>query len=161
MEGSGTVVGKLAPDFTLPDHRGSTVTLSKAVENGPVLLVFYPKDFTIMCTKQLCNYTDNFDKFSQMGVQIFGISHNAVANHSLFAQKYNFPFSLLADLKHVVTKAFGSTSMLMMGRPTRSVFIISRQRVILYKHVEPTIMTHRSADELLKILQDLRRNSLV
>jgi peroxiredoxin Q/BCP len=161
MEGSGTVVGKLAPDFTLPDHRGGTVTLSKVVEKGPVLLAFYPKDFTMVCTKQLCNYTDNFEKFGEMGVQIFGVSHNAVANHSLFAQKYKFPFPLLADLNHVVTKAFGSTSMLMMGRPTRSVFIISRQRIILYKYVEPTVMTHRSADELLKILQDLRRSNLV
>jgi len=68
---------------------------------------------------------------------------------------------LLTDLKNQVTRDFEATSLLMLGKPSRAVFIISKQRVILYRYVEPTILTHRSADELLKILQDLRKNNLV
>jgi peroxiredoxin Q/BCP len=161
MEGKGLIVGKSAPDFTLPDHLGNAVNLSDICAKGPVLLVFYPKDFTRVCTKQLCNYSDNMANFQELGVQILGVSQNPAASHSLFAKRYNFPFKLLTDVNHKVTRDFDCSSLFMFGAMSRAVFIISPQRIILYRYVEPTVLTHRSAQELLLILQDLRNHKLI
>lgn len=161
MEGAGNVVGKVAPDFSLPDHLGNQVTLSGLCENGPVLVVFYPKDFTNVCTKQLCNYSDNMESFKKLGVQIVGISQNPASSHSQFAKRYNFPFPLLTDLHHKASRDFDCSSLFMFGRQSRACFIVNRKRVILYRYVEPTVLTHRSAEELLGILTDLRENKLI
>ena len=161
MEGQGTVVGRIAPDFTLPDHLGRQVTLSKACEVGPVLLVFYPKDFSLICTQQLCSYRDNMARFHEFGVQLIGVSQNAASMHSQFARRYNFEFSLCTDLKHKVARDFDTASIFMLNRPSRACFIINTKRLILYRYVEPTALTHRSADELIGILQDMKDNRLI
>jgi peroxiredoxin Q/BCP len=161
MEGIGTVVGKVAPDFSLPDHLGGTVNLSQFVRGGPTLLVFYPKDFTRVCTKQLCTYSDHMSDFANLGVQVLGISHNPASSHSQFAKRFNFPFKLLTDVNHKVTVAYECTSFFMLGQPTRAVYIVSADRMILYRYIEPTVLTHRSAGELLGILNDLRAHKLL
>jgi peroxiredoxin Q/BCP len=161
MEGKGTIVGKVAPDFTLPDHLGNLVSLGQMCVNGPVLIVFYPKDFTKVCTKQLCNYSDNMSGFQELGVQVVGISQNSASSHSLFAKRFSFPFKLLTDVNHSVTRDFDCSSLFMFGAMSRAVFIVSAKRVILYRYVEPTVLTHRSAKELLQILTDLRANKLI
>lgn len=161
LEGEGTVVGKLAPYFALPDHLGGIVNLAKVLDDGPVLLVFYPKDFTSVCTKQLCNYTDNIDAFKNFGLQIIGVSMNSATTHKEFASRFNFPFRLVTDAQHKVAKQFGCASIFMFGRLSRACFIINKNRVILYRYVEPTVLTHRSAAELLLIIQDLRANKLL
>ncbi len=161
MEGQGTIVGKVAPDFTLPDHLGNPVNLGAVCSAGPVLIVFYPKDFTKVCTKQLCNYSDNMAGFQELGVQVLGISHNAASSHSQFAKRFNFPFKLLTDVNHKVTRDFDCSSLFMFGAMSRAVFIVSAKRVILYRYVEPTVLTHRSAKELLQILKDLRTNKVI
>jgi thioredoxin-dependent peroxiredoxin len=161
MEGQGLVIGKKAPDFTLKDHLGGYVTLSKVYPVAPTLLAFYPGDFTPVCTKQLCNYRDNFEEFNKLGVQIFGISGNDTQKHAEFAKAYDFPFLLLSDPGQQVAKSFGCTSLLMFGRVSRAVFIINTKGIILYRYVEPTTLTHRKADELAGILSDLRENKLL
>ncbi|MDZ4676677.1 MAG: peroxiredoxin [Oligoflexia bacterium] len=161
MEGIGTVIGKKAPDFTLKDHHGGTVTLSQVSAVAPTILAFYPGDFTPVCTKQMCNYRDNFENFIKFGVQVFGISHNDTEKHVEFAEKYDFPFLLLSDPDHLVAKSYGCTSLLMFGQVSRAVFIINTKGYILYRYVEPTILTHRNAGELVKILEDLKKNNLL
>jgi thioredoxin-dependent peroxiredoxin len=161
MEGQGVVIGKKAPDFTLKDHQGGTVTLSKVIPVAPTLLVFYPGDFTPVCTKQLCNYRDNFEDFNRFGIQIFGISPNDVQKHAEFAKAYEFPFLLLSDPGQQVAKSFGCTSLLMFGKVSRAVFMINTKGVILYRYVEPTSLTRRKADELVGILTDLKENKLI
>lgn len=161
MEGQGVVIGKKAPDFVLKDQSGGVVTLSKVTPVAPTLLVFYPGDFTYVCTKQLCNYRDNFEQFNKFGIQVFGISSNAKERHEEFAKTYDFPFLLLSDPGSQVAKSFGCTSLLMFGKVSRAVFIINTKGIILYRYVEPTTLTHRSAAELVGILQDLKDNKLI
>jgi thioredoxin-dependent peroxiredoxin len=161
MEGTGTVVGKPAPDFALADADANTVRLSDACKKGPVLLVFYPGDFTMVCTKQLCNYRDKLSDFSEFGVQIIGISHNPSKDHKKFGEKYAFPFPLLTDPGREVAKRFGCASPWMLGKPSRSVFIINSKQVTLYKYVEPTTLTYRSGPELVGILKDLKKAKLI
>lgn len=125
MTSQQAVVGERAPDFELPDSSGQGVTLGSLLKNGPLLLVFYPGDFTMVCTKQLCNYRDNREKFSQFGIQVVGVSANDPDSHSKFAQQYDLPFKLLSDPDKRVARAFGCTSLLMFGGISRAVFIIT------------------------------------
>jgi thioredoxin-dependent peroxiredoxin len=161
MEGQGLVIAKKAPDFTLPDHHGGSVHLYESLQVSPVLLVFYPGDFTMVCTSQLCNYRDNMEEFEKFGIQIFGISTNSTEEHKRFAEEYKFPFLLLTDEGQKVAKQYGCTSLLMLGRVSRAVFIVNSKGVVLYRYVEPTAITRRKADELIGILSDLRENKLI
>jgi thioredoxin-dependent peroxiredoxin len=161
MEGTGTVVGMLAPDFSLPDPEGKVVTLSEACKKGPVLLAFYPGDFTAVCTKQLCNYRDNFDQFGKLGVQVLGISHNDSTEHKKFASQYSFPFPLLTDSDKTVARRFACTSIWMLNQLSRAVFVVNKDRVILYRYVEPTVLTHRSTGELVGVLESLKKAKLI
>lgn len=161
MEGQGLVIGKRAPDFTLPDHKRSNVNLYQSLKVAPTMLVFYPSDFTPVCTAQLCNYRDSIEKFKGFGVQIFGISENSIEEHARFAQKYQFPFLLLTDKGQSVAKQFGCTSLFMFGKVSRAVFIINTSGIILYRYVEPLSITRRKAEELVGILTDLKANKLI
>ena len=161
MEGTGTVVGKAAPDFTLINHQGNKVKLSEKLKTSAVLLVFYPGDFTPVCTRQLCNYRDSLSDFSKLGIEIIGISSNPPESHAEFVKTYGFPFPLLSDVKKETAKLFNCTSLFMMGSVSRAVFIINKKGIILYRYVEPTVLTRRTSDELVGILNDLKKNSLI
>ena len=89
-------VGKKAPDFTLLDQDGKKVSL-KDFTGKKVVLYFYPKDNTSGCTKEACNFRDEFPKFKKSDAVIIGISPDSVNSHKKFAEKYNLPFTLLSD----------------------------------------------------------------
>ena len=88
--------GTPAPDFSLPDDSGQTVTLA-GLRGRAVILVFYPGDDTPGCTKQLCQFRDNWDAVRQRGVALFGVNPQSPASHGRFRQKFHFPFPLLVD----------------------------------------------------------------
>lgn len=97
--------GIKAPDFTLKDENGIPRTLSEF--NGkPVILYFYPKDDTPGCTTEACNFRDDYSEYDRAGVVILGISPDSSKSHSKFKQKYNLPFSLLADEEHEVCELY-------------------------------------------------------
>ena len=85
-----------APDFTLPDADGNTVSL-KDFRGKKVVLYFYPKDNTPGCTRQACAFAQNFEDFKKSNIAVIGISKDSVESHRKFADKYNLPFILLAD----------------------------------------------------------------
>ena len=89
-------VGQKAPAFTLPDQAGTEHSL-KDYAGSWVLLYFYPKDDTPGCTKEACSFRDNLPKFKKVDAKIFGISVDSVKKHAKFAEKYELPFTLLAD----------------------------------------------------------------
>lgn len=97
--------GDKAPDFTLEDQHGSEHRLSK--QEGWVLLYFYPKDDTPGCTKEACGIRDNWAAFEELGVQVFGVSTDPVSSHLKFAEKYELPFTLLADEAREVVELYG------------------------------------------------------
>lgn len=159
--GKGTAIGKRAPDFSLHDQNDQPVTASVLWGHGPLLLVFYPGDFSPVCTKQLCAYNDQFEEFTRLGLQVVGVSDNSVSSHKKFAETYRFSFPLLSDPNKRVAKLFDTTSLMMFGAVSRAVFVVSRGGVILYRYVEPTILTHRKPAELLAIVKDLAEANLL
>jgi peroxiredoxin Q/BCP len=99
-------VGQAAPDFSLPDQTGKTVTLS-GCKGSPIVLYFYPKDDTPGCTKEACAFRDAFADYRERGALILGVSPDAPASHARFATKFELPFSLLSDAEHKVCETYG------------------------------------------------------
>lgn len=99
--------GTEAPDFTLRNEDGQNVRLSD-MRGEPVVLYFYPKDDTPGCTKEACGFRDDYVAYEQAGVRILGVSPDSPESHTKFKEKYDLPFTLLADEKHTVLEAYGA-----------------------------------------------------
>ena len=89
-------IGDAAPDFTLPDQNGELVSLA-GFKGRRVVIYFYPKDDTPGCTKEACNFRDQWAAFEQHGIKVLGISRDGASSHSKFVAKYSLPFTLLSD----------------------------------------------------------------
>ncbi len=98
-------VGATAPNFTVKDTHGNTVSLSD-YSGKPVVLYFYPKDDTPGCTKEACSFRDNYTQYITRGINVFGVSMDDEASHQQFTEKFNLPFPLLADTNGAITKAY-------------------------------------------------------
>ncbi len=134
-----------APDFTLPDQNGEMHKLSD-YKGQWVLLYFYPKDDTPGCTTEACALRDNFPAFKKLKAKVFGISTDSVASHQKFANKYELPFTLLADEdKKVVEKYDVWRVKNMYGRKyfgiARVSFLINPDGKIakIYEKVKPAV----------------------
>ena len=101
-------VGDAAPDFTLNDQNGNPVQLSQ-LRGQRVVMYFYPKDDTPGCTKEACNFRDQWSVFERCGIQVLGISKDGAASHGKFIAKYDLPFTLLTDPEPCpIAQAYGS-----------------------------------------------------
>lgn len=127
--------GDQAPDFSLPtDVENNTFTLSKQ-HGKKVLLYFYPKDNTPGCTKQSCDFRDNFSTLKNHGVEVFGISKDSAKSHVKFKEKYDLPFELLVDANGDVCEAYGVINKKSLFGNTflgieRSTFLIDEKGII-------------------------------
>jgi peroxiredoxin Q/BCP len=98
--------GTRAPDFTLPDQDGRAVSLAELRAQGPVLLYFYPADFTPGCTKEACGLRDRFPTVSAAGLTIAGISPQSPESHRRFRAEHGLPFTLLSDEDKTVIRRY-------------------------------------------------------
>jgi len=98
--------GRPAPDFTLTSDSGEAVSLS-SLKGSPVVLYFYPKDDTPGCTAQACGIRDAYGEFEDAGAIVLGVSPDGEASHAKFKEKYELPFTLLADADHAVADEYG------------------------------------------------------
>lgn len=89
--------GSRAPEFVLPDQDGNDVALSDLLTDGPLILYFYPADFTPVCTKEACAFRDMFDDLKSVGLTVAGISPQDPESHRRFRDEKNLPFVLLSD----------------------------------------------------------------
>jgi thioredoxin-dependent peroxiredoxin len=98
--------GKPAPDFELQSDTGETVALNE-LRGRPVVLYFYPKDDTPGCTTQACGIRDVYGEFERAGAVVLGVSPDNERSHVKFKEKYELPFTLLADTDHAVANQYG------------------------------------------------------
>jgi thioredoxin-dependent peroxiredoxin len=119
--------GSAAPDFTLPDDSGQKVTLSK-LRGRSVVLVFYPGDDTPGCTKQLCQFRDDWAEARQRGVQVFGVNPQSAQKHQKFRRKFSFPFPLLVDKGQKVAELYQANGLIVK----RTVYLIGPDGRILF-----------------------------
>ena len=101
-------VGDVAPAFSLPDQDGNTISLSQ-FKGQRVVIYFYPKDDTTGCTKEACNFRDQWSQFEQHNIAVLGISKDNATSHTKFISKYELPFTLLTDAEPCpVAESYGS-----------------------------------------------------
>ena len=98
--------GSKAPEFVLPDENGEDVSLIDMLEQGPLVLYFYPADFTPGCTKEACAIRDMHDDILSVGLRVIGVSPQDAASHEKFKEKYDLPFTLLSDPDKVAIKMY-------------------------------------------------------
>ena len=128
-------VGQQAPDFTIPNENGESVTLSQ-LHGKPVVLVFYPLDFSGPCTAELCGIRDDFSAFQNYGAEVYGISRDSVYTHKAFKDANGFTYHLLADMKGDVAKAYGCWN--------EERAIAERMTVVIDKNGKVTYAIHNS-----------------
>lgn len=107
--------GDMAPDFALPDQDGREVKLSELLTRGPVVLYFYPADFTPVCTREACAFGALQPQLAERGVTLIGISPQDSASHARFRERYHLAFPLLADPDKKVIRAYGCDGPLGFG----------------------------------------------
>ncbi len=98
--------GSNAPEFVLPDENGDDVSLVDLLQNGPLILYFYPADFTPGCTKEACSIRDIHADLVSVGLQVVGVSPQDGASHTKFRDQHNLPFTLLSDVDKVAIKMY-------------------------------------------------------
>lgn len=99
--------GDQAPAFEGRDQTGRRVSLEDLTSRGPVVLYFYPKDFTRVCTQEACLFRDAYEELRGLGCEIVGVSVDGVDTHSRFAARHGLPFSLLSDRSRTIASAYG------------------------------------------------------
>ena len=147
-------VGQKAPDLTLPNQKGDTVTLSQLWAQGPVVLYFYPKDETPGCTAQACGFRDAYSTFKDAGAEVVGVSSDDEGSHQRFADHHRLPFVLLADTRGEARKAFGVKKTLGI-LPGRTTFVIDRQGVVQHvfdSQLRPTAHVGEALDVVKRLV---------
>ena len=146
--------GRMAPDFELADDTGAARRLSD-FRGKPVVLYFYPADDTPGCTKEACNFRDDYSRYRRQGVTILGVSPDSERSHERFKSKYDLPFPLLADADHRVCALYGVWGRKQfMGRSydgvLRTTFLIDRSGRIarVFEGVRPA---EHSAEVLAEV----------
>jgi peroxiredoxin len=141
--------GERAPDFTLPSTSGQSVSLAAYRGAKHVLLAFFPLAFTRVCTAELCGFSDDFDQFATHDVEVLPISVDSVPTLREFKQKHGLKADLLSDFKRDVSRAYG-----VLLEETffskRAYFLIDRDGVVRWAHVEGAIAERRENQEILE-----------
>jgi len=124
-------VGEVAPLFTLPDSAGQLRSLPELIKNGPLVLFFYPADFTPVCTAEACMFRDRHADLARAGVTVVGVSPQSIDSHRDFRARHSLPYELLADPARSVIRIYAGT---WLGLPMpfaarRVTYLIDDQRV--------------------------------
>ncbi|MDG7001449.1 MAG: peroxiredoxin [Nitrososphaerota archaeon] len=140
-------VGDSAPLFESVADDGTNFSLKELIGKSNIVLYFYPKDFTMGCTKEACAFRDNWDKTVALGATVIGVSSDSVETHSKFKKEHSLPFTLLSDKDRSIRKMYGVDSRFLAPRTT---FVIDRDGKVrnvfnsqlnVSRHVEEALST--------------------
>lgn len=125
-------IGDPAPAFALTDQDGKTFDMKSEVGKHVLVIYFYPKDESMVCTKEACSFRDSFNDFTKAGAKVVGINNGTVESHKAFRDHYKLPFTLLSDPNNKVLDQFGvKGKFFMTGRET---FIVGLNGKIAYQY---------------------------
>lgn len=147
--------GEVAPPFDLPASAGTVISLARYRGVQPVVVLFYPGDFTPICTREMCAFRDTFSEFSRLGAAIVAISTDPPESHRRFQKAHALPFPLLSDERGHVSRRYGVLG-LFGRRAKRASFVIDREGVVRYAKVQLPVF-RPSVQEIAAVLTGLRR----
>ena len=142
-------LGELAPDFTLPSTAKTQVTLSSWRGKSNVLLAFFPLAFTTVCSREMCEIYENIDRFQTASTQVYGISVDSVPTLREFQFKNGMQTEMLSDFKREVSRAYGVLDEEQFFS-RRAYFLVDRQGVLRWAHVEAELNNKRDLPELFE-----------
>lgn len=146
-------VGNQMPLFSLQDQDGKTFNMKDSVGNNVFVIFFYPKDESLICTKEACTFRDSMNLFKQYGVQVIGINQGSVASHKKFQQDDHLNFELLSDPDEKVIKAFGVKNGFFTQRVT---FVVDTSGQIVFK-TESSTDGKKHVRETLAFIRQLKK----
>ncbi len=144
--------GDTAPDFDLPDQDGRTVSSKDIRGKKALVLYFYPKDFTKVCTMEAVAFRQMHERFQEAGAEIIGVSSDDVQTHKEFAQEHELTFRLLSDEKNELRTAFGAFGI--GGTAARTTYVIDRDWKIRMVYNSP-LRSKEHAEEAIKAIRAL------
>jgi len=147
-----TDVGEKAPEFTLPsDSWEERVSLEEARREGPVVLFFYPGDWSSVCTDQMSQLQKEIGRFQEKGATVLGISVDSPWSHRAWAEERGIRFPLLSDFERKVVEEYGVKHE--AGFPERAYFVIDKEGVVRAKKVESSPGDQPEVDNVLEDLE--------
>jgi peroxiredoxin Q/BCP len=142
--------GSGAPEFILPDETGTEVSLSGLLQAGPLVLYFYPADFTPGCTREACSIRDIHDEIVSVGLQVVGISPQDGGSHQRFRKEHNLPFRLLSDMEKVAIKMYAVDGPFGVG--VRRVTYLINQGKKIQAALQADVMVRRHTEFIRKAI---------
>lgn len=142
--------GSVAPEFILPDEAGVEVSLSQLLQAGPLVLYFYPADFTPGCTKEACSIRDMHDDIMAVGLQVVGVSPQDADSHKRFREQHKLPFRLLSDTEKVAIKMYDVDGPFGVG--VRRVTYLINQGKKIQAAVQADILVGRHSEFIQKAI---------
>ena len=146
-------VGEQAPDFTLRDENGTSVHLAD-LHGQVVVLMFYPLDFSPVCTGEMCEIREHFPEVESAGAKLYGISRDSIYTHKAFKEKEHLQQSLLADMKGDVARQYGAWNE-NAGLAERLTVVIGKDGAIKFTDRSPAIPTPRDQQKLLDAIKSV------
>ena len=145
-------IGDTLPNFTSKDTNGNDFDSRSIIGKQAVVIYFYPKVETRVCTEQACSFRDNYEEFKKLGAEVVGISADSVASHVKFKSKYRLPFILLSDNDKKIRKLFGVGNDLLFI-PGRQTFVADKNGII--QLVFNSMLGKIHIEKALEILKEL------
>jgi|AntDeeMinimDraft_5_1070356.scaffolds.fasta_scaffold04484_4 peroxiredoxin Q/BCP len=125
--------GDHIPHFILTDAEGNLFDSKEILGNKILVIYFYPKNFTPGCTKEACNFRNDYEEFKKNGAEVIGISSDSVKSHQKFLKKYDLNHKLLSDPTEKIREKFGVKSHALGLIPGRDTFVIDRKGIVQMK----------------------------
>ena len=151
--GNVLAAGAEAPEFRALDQNGQMVALAELLERGPVILYFYPRDFTPVCTREACLFRDIYEDLRGRGATIVGVSVDDADSHARFAERHNLPFSLLADPDKTMARSYEAIARFRPGTKRVTYVIGTDRRIRGVFHHE--LRARKHVDDVLECLETL------
>ena len=145
--------GDAAPTLPMSTQDGDTISLADYQGQHPVVLYFYPKDDTPICTMEACSFRDAYDDFRAAGAVVIGVSGDTQASHRRFIAQHDLPFLLVADTDGALRRAFGLPSGISLFNK-RITFVIDQEGTIRHAF-ESRFAAGQHVEEALAVVQDL------
>jgi peroxiredoxin len=152
-------VGEKALDFELPSTIGNKIRLSNEIGKFPIVLLFYPLDWSPVCSNEICSIRDSIKEFEELNAKIFGISVDSIFSHKAWSKNLGLEFPLLSDFNKEVSRLYDvlhEEILGLKGISKRSVFIIDNDGIIRYKWVSEDPSQLPNIGEIKTILKRLR-----